>query len=37
VFCRRVRHDSLFASKTSEALRSRGWERLQHVYSFLRY
>ena len=37
VFCRRVQHDTLFATQTGEALRNRGWDKLEEIYSFLRY
>lgn len=37
VFCRRFQHDQQFAHQTSEALHNSGWDRLEKIYSFLRY
>lgn len=37
VFCRRFQHDAHFARQTNEVLHNSGWDRLEKIYSFLRY
>ena len=37
LYCRRFQHDARFATQTSEVLHNSGWNRLEKIYSFLRY